>query len=341
LASCEDLDYKVKVELYNAVKAEKGEQRFEKAKILIKDYTGKKNNLEKIFEESYVNYVVGELDKNGVTAITLESNGYPKLLENCEDAPLVLFCKGNTELLNGNTFSIVGSRKSLPLSIHLAEEFSLALIEKGFTLVTGIAEGVDVTVLKTALKNNGKVISVICGGFNNIYPKSHQNIFNEVAKCGLVISESFLTVIPKPFMFPVRNRIIAGLSKGTLIVNGSKKSGTIHTANYCLDYGREVFAIPYSVNVSSGEGNNYLISLGATLTQKPEDIFNYFGIDSERKKEQILTDEEKKIISALTNGINHVEEISYKTGIEFNKVCSLLSLMEIKNPISYPLFINS
>ncbi|MBQ8427116.1 MAG: DNA-processing protein DprA [Clostridia bacterium] len=277
----------------------------------------------------YLNFVLGGLERKGVTAITVESDDYPESLLNIPQPPLVLYCKGNVNLLNGNNFSIVGSRKSLPLSINLAKHYAETLSANGFTLVTGIAEGVDSAVLETAVNNGKSVISVIAGGFDNIYPATNKGLVERITENGLVVSENPPEVIPKPFHFPIRNRIIAGLSKGTLIVSGAKKSGTLYTAEYAEEYGRDLFAVPYSVGVVSGAGCNDLIKRGAFLTDKPEDILEYYGIEQKQKSNIELTKEQKEIISVLRDGEMHIEKICSALNKRVFEITPVLAMLEI------------
>ncbi|MBQ0099789.1 MAG: DNA-processing protein DprA [Firmicutes bacterium] len=286
--------------------------------------------IDNLFTKEYIEYVLKELSNNKETVVTIDSESYPESLREIENPPLVLYCKGDISLLNNNNFSIVGSRKCLPLSISIAERFSEILSDNGFTLVTGIAEGIDVTVIKSALKNNKKVISVVAGGLSSVYPKAHQNIFDEVIKKGLVITEQTYFESALPYMFPIRNRIIAGLSKGTLIVSASKKSGALYTAEFAMENGRDLFAVPYSIGNKNGEGTNDLIKRGAILTDCPQDILSYYGIEKEEEIRISLTDREKAILNAISDGSSHVEEIAVKTKLDISEVCSVLALMEIK-----------
>lgn len=281
------------------------------------------------FSSEYINFLIENLDKNNIKITTYLSSDYPQSLFEIDCPPIVLYYKGNIELVDGDTFAIVGSRKSLPLSISLTKNYAKELLASSFTLITGIAEGVDTAVLTTALENNGKVISVIAGGLNNIYPKKNFELLEEVSKGGLVLSEYPPQVQPKPFHFPIRNRIIAGLSKGVLIVSGSIKSGTLYTAEYANDYNKDLFAIPYSVGVPSGAGCNDLIKKGALLTDSPLDIINFYGKNKEKQK-VILSNEEKEIISLLSDGGLHIEKISSLLNKQVFLITPILSVLEIK-----------
>lgn len=279
---------------------------------------------------TYLNYIIDGLERKGIVAVTVESDGYPELLLNTSLPPLVLYAKGDTELLCDECFAVVGSRKSLPLSVKITENYVKSLIDCGFVPVTGIAEGADKAVIDTALKVNGKVISVLAGGFDCIYPKSHENLIDRIVEKGLVVSEYPPEVAAKPYHFPVRNRIIAGLSKGTLIVSAGKKSGALYTAEYAEEYGRDLFAVPYGIGVSSGAGCNDLIKRGAMLTDSPEDILEHYGVIREKSVTETLTEAEREIIEILKDGGEHIEKIAAATGKQPFEIIPVLSIMEIK-----------
>lgn len=278
----------------------------------------------------YFDRVISELEQKGITAITIESENYPNSLKNTSHPPLVLYAVGNVELLNGNLFSMVGSRKSLPISEAIAKRYVKELACVGFTICTGIAEGIDKVVLQTALEENAKVISVLAGGYDNVYPATNRNLLEEVGKKGLVISEYPPSVKTMPFNFPVRNRIIAGLSKGTLIISGAKKSGTLYTAEYAEEYGRDLFAIPYGIGVPSGAGCNDLIKRGAMLTDDPADILNFYGIEKRENEKLQLTETETLIVKALYEGELHVDKICNVTGKKVFEITPILAVLEIK-----------
>lgn len=286
------------------------------------------NALNNSANKTYLTETLNALNASGQTAITFMSSDYPELLKIISDPPLALYAKGNTELLKSEIFGIVGSRKSLPLSLSIARDFSEELIAGGFTLCTGTAEGVDAEVLKTAVKKDA-AIAVSAGGLNNIYPTAHTALADTVAKHGLLISERREDIKPMPYMFPIRNRIIAGLSVGTLVVSGGLKSGTMYTANYCLDYGRDLFAVPYSVGIASGAGTNELIKRGAYLADSPDDILTLYGKKT-KNEEQPLSDTEREIISALKSGATHIEKIAEETKMQVYEITSALTVLEIK-----------
>lgn len=286
-------------------------------------------------ENDYFAEILSEVEKRRIVAITVASDDYPELLKQTTEPPLVIYAKGNIELLSTDVFGVVGSRKCLPLSQNVCKEYVSSLLGAGFTVVTGIAEGIDKTVIQTAIENNGRVISVLAGGFDNVYPKQHEELVSAIiSKGGVVITEYTPTTSVMPYNFPVRNRIIAGLSKGVLIVCAGKKSGTLYTAEYAEEYGRDLFAVPYSVGVASGVGTNDLIKRGAFLTDTALDILSFYGLSEQTEiVEQKLDADEEKIVSVLKEGPLHIEKICEKTGKKIFEISSYISLLEIKGII--------
>ena len=329
------LEYKIKKDVYEVISdAQDVKAAIESCKEYIVANSGERayETISCSLSHTYTDFLTDGLARRGIKAITLASSDYPEKLLNTEIPPLVLYAKGNVELLKEKTFGMVGSRKSLPVSVNTAKSFSKELSDAGFTLVTGIAEGVDSAVIEGALDGSGKVISVVGGGLDRVYPASNASLIERVTEKGLALAEYPPEVKPERFMFPVRNRIIAGLSDGVLIVSGGKKSGTLYTAEYAEEYGRELFAVPYGVGVESGEGCNDLIKRGAMLCDTPSDILNYYGVEK-KKKTITLTAEEKNVIEILKDGAKHIEEISRILKRETYEVLTVLSVLEIKGAV--------
>ena len=287
------LEYKHKAELYKKLNNESKIKDFiQENKGYILEFIGE-NNYNTLLNSAngeYLNFVLEGLNKARVKAVTIDSEDYPEELKEIDIPPLVLYTIGNLELLKTKKFSIVGSRKNLPISLKIAEDYADKLCDAGLTLVTGIAEGVDKAVLLAGLKHE-RIISVVAGGFNCIYPKSNIDVFRKVCEKGLALSENPPDVNPMPYFFPVRNRIIAGLGIGTLVVSGTKKSGTMYTAEFAEEYGKDLFCIPYSVGVKSGEGPNELIKKGALLTDAPKDIIDFYNLEVKERKIELTKEE--------------------------------------------------
>lgn len=283
--------------------------------------------------EDYLKFVLSGLEKRGIVCLTAESEAYPVLLKQTSLPPLVLYAKGDVSILNGECFAVVGSRKSLPFQKSVATDFTSSLIDAGFIPVTGIAEGVDETVLKCALGKKAPAVSVLAGGLDSVYPSSNRNLADLVAENGVVISEYPPETAALPYHFPIRNRIIAGLSVGTLVVSAGKKSGTLYTAEYAEEYGRKVFAVPYGIGVASGVGCNDLIKRGAFLADDPKDILDMF--DKKISDTPLsLNEDEKAVIAALSDGEKHIEKICEDLHKKIFEVTPVLSILEIKGVIS-------
>ena len=329
------LDYKHKKKLYEYINDKTDIKALLDAgkEYLIKELGDKiYNTVLSSANKIYLEYVLNGLNKRNITAVTLVSEKYPKLLKETDLPPLILYVKGNLDLLNGEIFALVGSRKSLPFQKNVVKSFTEDLCASGFTLVTGIAQGIDETVLQTAIKCGGKAISVLASGFDNVYPKNHQTLVDKLVECGLVISEYPPVTVAKPYHFPIRNRIIAGLSVGVLVASADLKSGTMYTAEYANDYGRHLFSIPHSVGVQSGKGCNDLIKRGAILTDCVQDILDFYG-KSVVKKRVELTDEEKKITALLQNGELHIDKICKLLNMAIYEILSTLANLEIKGVV--------
>ncbi len=284
----------------------------------------------KAFDESYLNHVLTFYDKLNIKCVTYSSNHYPEGLKNISPKPLVLYCNGNVNLLRRkNLFAIVGSRKTQLNVGEIVESWSKTLAKSGAVIVTGTAGGTDMRAITGALES-GNVISVIAGGRNFVYPSYNKKLIDQVENKGLVISEWPPNTKSMPYMFPVRNRIIAGISQATLIASGEKTSGARHTANFALDYGRDVFAIPYSVGITQGELPNDLIKQGAMLCDSVDDILSYLGLEKQEDEEVELDGEELAVLNAIKEGVCDANLLVEKLNVKIFELTSILSMLEIQ-----------
>lgn len=297
-------------------------------RLLIKNgYDSVYNKVKELFySPAYRDGVLEQLEKRKVKCVTLASADYPKNLKNIYDPPATLFMLGKTELLKNRLFSIVGSRRTAAFAIEQCKRFSKELSSR-FTIVSGSAEGADTAALESA----ENAVSVLAFGFDRINTTTNARVVNGIARKGLLVSEYFPTEKVQRFNFPVRNRIIAGLSEGTLVVSAAAKSGALITAGYAAEYDRELFAFPYNIGVASGEGCNGLIKKGAALVQDPLDILAAFGLDLKPRPQISLSQEEQKILDIIReSGETSIPELADKFGVEAYKLITVLSLLEIK-----------
>lgn len=210
--------------------------------------------------------------KSGLTILIRESPDYPQNLKNIFDPPIVIYVKGCLCREDNYAVSIVGSRQASLYGLESAERFSRDLADLGFTVVSGMARGIDTRSHKAAIKAGGRTIAVMGSGFDHIYPAENKELSEEIAKNGAVISEFPVGACPVRQNFPRRNRIISGLSLGVLVVEAARNSGALITADFALEQGRDVFALPGKVDSFNSRGTNGLIKQGAQLVCSAEDI---------------------------------------------------------------------
>lgn len=205
--------------------------------------------------------------------LSIGSADYPDLLASIDDAPILLSARGNVALLSDPQLAIVGSRHASKQGVNIAKDFAKHLSNQGLTITSGLALGIDAAAHQGGLQGLGKTVAVIGTGLDRIYPAANQTLARQIAEEGLMISEFPLGTPPLAFNFPRRNRIISGLSVGTLVVEAALKSGSLITAKTAIEQGREVFAVPGSINNPLAKGCHQLIKQGAKLVESGQDIF--------------------------------------------------------------------
>ena len=208
----------------------------------------------------------------GALAVTITDPRYPPLLREIFDPPVLLFARGRVELLQSTAFGVVGTRRPTPYGMAAAERLSGDLARAGLTIVSGMARGIDTASQKAALAAEGNTIAVLGCGVDVVYPVENRNLAGQLASKGLIISEFPMGGVAFPQNFPIRNRIISGMSVGLLVVEGAQYSGSAITARLALDQGREVFAVPGNITSKMSWGPNLLIKQGAKLVQDWNDV---------------------------------------------------------------------
>lgn len=286
----------------------------------------------------------------GIKVVTLYDEIYPERLKNISAAPLVLFFKSNLTIEQFNNLTkrriigVVGTRKITHYGEEITAQLTSGLVSVGFTIVSGMALGVDGVAHGTAINSGGKTIAVLGAGVDIVYPPQHRDLYNSILEHdGVIISEVAPEKTVIRGIFPARNRIISGLSEATLVTEGAIDSGSLITARAALEQGREVFAVPGQINSPMAEGTNYLLKQGAKLVTGVEDILETLGYSSNLTNLTNLTNgktlpkggtsEEQKIIDLLVNEPLEFDELVKRSQISAAQLGSILSVMEISGKV--------
>ncbi len=284
-------------------------------------------NFEKFFDE---------IHGKKIKIITFKDSDYPKPLVGLNDAPLVLYIKGTLPKNFDYSVSIVGSRMMTGYGREVAEKISRELANYGFVIVSGLAFGIDVTSHKSALEHNGICVAVLASGVDEVTPRSHDYIAkNIIEKGGCIISEYLPGTKPQKYFFPYRNRIISGLSRITIVVEGKIKSGTIHTAVHAANQGKTVFAVPGEITSPNSQAPHFLIRNGARPLLSIPDILDELNLEEnvQRKDYQPSDNFEKSILEILSDEEVHLDEIARITKLSIDEVLGKLTILEIKGII--------
>ncbi len=276
------------------------------------------------------------LNSLGVNIVSLKDEDYPINLKNISHPPVFLYYKGDLSLADKNTIGIVGTRKPTIYGKRVCEKITSELVESGVVTVSGLAFGIDTICHKITLENSGKTIAVVGSGLDIPYPKENKNYWEEIGKRGLIISEFPMGTEPIAYNFPLRNRIIVGLSKGIVVIESKEKGGSLITAGLALEEGRDVFSVPGDIYSPASIGTNNLIKNSeAKLVTCGEDILKEFNWDiKEKNKVNLnLSEDEFKIYNSLIKEKN-LDELVVSTGIKPKILLAILMDMEINGYIS-------
>jgi len=281
---------------------------------------------------------IQKLQNYGVSPVFCHNDEYPNCLKQIASPPIVLFCKGNVNILKSKCIAIVGTRRPTMYGREVTKLFSSALSKAGLVTVSGLAYGLDMEVALSTLDVKGKTIAVLGGGLNKIYPEQNTNLAQRILENdGLLISLMWPTLSPTKYSFLDRNRIISGLSLGTLIVEAGESSGTLNTANHTIDQGRELFVVPANILSAASLGSNKLIEeMPDTYTISPEHILKRLHINFESQKldkKASLGEMEKQIVNALYEQDLDIDMLKEKTNLDSKSLISLLTRMEINGLI--------
>jgi DNA processing protein len=278
-----------------------------------------------------------------ISIIAYDDPLYPPLLKNIHDPPVVLYLRGNPAVLNCQGVGMVGSRAATHYGKSIAEQLASSLVRKDFTIISGMALGIDGAAHKGAMAAEGRTIAVLGCGIDIIYPPGNHKLYQDIVASGAVVSEYPLGTMPENFRFPARNRIISGLSLGVVVVEAANRSGSLITARHALEQGREVFAVPGRIDSVKSAGTHTLLQQGAKLVHSVNDIVEEFQytvdrenqVDhgSEKKGQAILGQlnrEESSLLACLDVYPRTIDEIVRESGLSPQKTNELLLFLELK-----------
>lgn len=283
------------------------------------------------------------LEEKNISCISPHCPGYPALLKQVPDPPL-LYYRGSLENIDQPAVAIVGSRRCTFYGREVAQRLAAELATAGVTVVSGMALGIDTAAHQGALDNSAYTVAVLGCGVDRCYPPRNSELMEQIINGGVVISEFPPGTEPRPSHFPQRNRIISGLSLGTVVVEATAKSGALITANYALEQNREVFAVPGNVGSPYSLGSHRLIKDGARLVESAADIFEELDLDSpsDQSFEQQLTidtpginlsEDEKTLLNMIPYQPMHIDNIIRQSGIKASEASAILLSLELKKAI--------
>ena len=301
---------------------------------------------------SHAKEIIERINKLGAYILTYDDIDYPDELRKIDSPPYVLYLKGE-KLSWDRLFAIgvVGTRRCTAYGAKAADNLCFDLAARGITIVSGMARGIDSAAARAALRAGGKTIAVLGSGIDVIYPPENRELMEEIEKSGTVMTEYPPGSQPMAHHFPERNRIISGLSKGVLVIEAPLKSGALITANYALEAGRDLFAVPGEIFKDNSKGTNLLIKQGARIVSSAMDIIEEYPADIEKlvpaeekpeesvnnirritiddEKYQALDKKEQSVISLLIEKNMHIDDISVHTGIDIGELNAMLPMLEM------------
>jgi DNA processing protein len=279
-------------------------------------------------------------ETEGVTLLTPLDERYPAALKQIYDPPLALYVKGTVQHRDRHGIAVVGTRRPTHYGRECAERFAYGLAKAGFTVVSGLAEGVDTAAHRGALNAGGRTLAVIGSGLDHVYPESNRELGGKIAASGAVMTEFPFSRAPDKTTFPMRNRIVSGLSMGVLVVEAGIGSGALITVNQALEQGRTVFAVPGRIDSAASQGTHRLIQNGAALVVGVDDVLKEFGdlfrqepgpVSAERTvPAPALSADEERVLALLADEPRDVDSLIRETGIAAAAMSGLLIGLEMK-----------
>jgi DNA processing protein len=279
------------------------------------------------------------MERHQVRLLALGTAEYPASLATIFDPPHLLYARGDLQQSDANAVAIVGSRHCTNYGKRQAERLAAGLVQKGFTVISGLARGIDAAAHRGALTAGGRTIAVLAGGLSKIYPPEHAELAQHIQTSGALLSEATMSMEPMGQMFPARNRLISGLSRGVVVVEAAEHSGALITARSAGEQGRTVFAVPGPVDSPTSAGTHALLRQGAILVRGVSDIIEELdGVTAAVNQEQVKTppgldETQRKIWDHLSEQTRHIDELVRHVGQPVPQVTSALMTLEMKRVI--------
>lgn len=289
-------------------------------------------------DEKLTETYVKNLSDRDIFVVTIFDEDYPEKLKQMNDSPFILYYKGDLSLASKPALAVVGTRKPSAYGKMVTEKLVGEVANAGVVIVSGLAYGVDSIAHRKTLEVGGKTIAVLGSGFDNVYPSQHKSLADEIARKGLIISEQRPKKGATKYLFPLRNRIIAALAEGTLITEAGLKSGTVHTKDYALDFGREVFVVPGNIDSSNSDLPNEVIKTGQGMCVTcGKDILENYHISPKTKQMTMfenLSPDEEKIVNLLKDGIKDIDYLTKNVDFDISNFNTCLTMLEIRGIIT-------
>lgn len=296
------------------------------------------DNLWLVKQSEIIDQIWEKLEKSEIHLLTWDDDLYPRSLREIDQSPPVLYLRGQLSSLDFPIIAIVGTRRITQYGRQVAKELAAELAQRGITVVSGLARGVDAAAHQAAMDAGGSTLAVLGSGIDQIYPPEHRKMAERMTENGAVISDYPPGTLPEAGNFPPRNRIISGLSRAVVIVEAGEKSGALITAAYAAEQGKEVFAVPAGIYAPQSRGCNKLIQQGAHIylnTQEIFDLLDLTKVDGFKSARSVLPADatEAQLYSLLGREPLHVDELRLISGLPVEVVSSSLTMMELKGMV--------
>ncbi len=295
----------------------------------------------------HIRYTMRLVEKGECSIVTILDAAYPRRLAMIPNPPSLLYVRGTLPSSDDPAIAIVGSRKVTPSGVLTTQDLSQSLAALGFTIVSGLARGIDAAAHRGALAAQARTVAVLGCGVDRIYPPEHLSLSREIEASGAVVSELPLGAPPLPHHFPLRNRIVSGLSLGVIVSEAGRQSGALITARFALEQNREVFAIPGSIKQGTHQGAHWLIKQGAKLVEAADDVVEELlpqlddpvrdrikNVVVEEPAPPVVTAKEQQVLTLFDDDPVSVDEVLARASLEYAEVMTLLLGLELKGVLT-------